>query len=480
MSLNNKICLNEYKDYLFINQILIDRNKAAYLIHKNYKIFKNKMKIKNLIFISSILTQRKKNQKKLYHHIKNYLYRLKIKKLIQNSKDDFYLITIQNKNNMIKFFFDSKNFKIYPLNYNKKLKEGKIPITKKKNSEIPTYIKISNYLLGFNNIGNSCYMNSSLQILFHIPEFLNIFIKYYQIIKNSNFLLNIFNFIKLIENSEKNGINSINPINILTIFKSNHLEFQGFSQRDSHLFLETFLWDINNDLIDLSINDHKEIKIVNEFSSKKHSEFNKFINEIEIDSNFLFQNIFFIYTISQKFCQCGGFQFNFNQSLDIVLSFNKDQWNKTIKLSTLLDQYFYINKEIDNLKKCKYCQKIYKLRENIRLAYLPNYIIINLQRTNENNTLKNESLVQYDETIDFSKYYDKQLINKKESYLYNLFAVNNHSGEVDSGHYYSYIKLEKYNNFYCFNDSNVNKLNKITPNQNNYILFYKKINVNED
>jgi ubiquitin C-terminal hydrolase len=92
-------------------------------------------------------------------------------------------------------------------------------------------------------------MNSSLQILFHIPEFLNIFIKYYQIIKNSNFLLNIFNFIKLIENSEKNGINSINPINILTIFKSNHLEFQGFSQRDSHLFLETFLWDINNDLI---------------------------------------------------------------------------------------------------------------------------------------------------------------------------------------------------------------------------------------
>jgi hypothetical protein len=70
MSLNNKICLNEYKDYLFINQILIDRNKAAYLIHKNYKIFKNKMKIKNLIFISSILTQRKKNQKILYHHIK--------------------------------------------------------------------------------------------------------------------------------------------------------------------------------------------------------------------------------------------------------------------------------------------------------------------------------------------------------------------------------------------------------------------------
>ena len=116
--INNIKCLKEYKDYLLINQILVDRNKAASLIQKNYKIYKNKQKIKNVIFISNILTQRKKEQKILYYHIKNYLYRLKIKKLIKYSDDYFYLIpTIQNKNMMIKFFFDSKNFKIYPLKY---------------------------------------------------------------------------------------------------------------------------------------------------------------------------------------------------------------------------------------------------------------------------------------------------------------------------------------------------------------------------
>jgi hypothetical protein len=118
INLNHIKYLNKYKDYLLIKQILLERNKAAFLIQKNYKIFKNKKKIKNLIFISNILIQRKEKQKILFYHIKNYLYRLKIKKLIDYSNDYFYLIpTIQNKNMMIKFFFDSKNFKIYPLKY---------------------------------------------------------------------------------------------------------------------------------------------------------------------------------------------------------------------------------------------------------------------------------------------------------------------------------------------------------------------------
>ena len=54
INLNHIKCLNKYKDYLLINQILFERNKAACLIQKNYKIFKNKKRIKNLIFISNI------------------------------------------------------------------------------------------------------------------------------------------------------------------------------------------------------------------------------------------------------------------------------------------------------------------------------------------------------------------------------------------------------------------------------------------
>ena len=34
--------------------------------------------------------------------------------------------------------------------------------------------KISNNLIGFINLGNTCYINSSLQILFHIPGFIEI------------------------------------------------------------------------------------------------------------------------------------------------------------------------------------------------------------------------------------------------------------------------------------------------------------------
>jgi hypothetical protein len=116
--INNKNYLNEYKEYSLIREILLERNEAAGLIQKNYKIFKNRQKIKNLFLISNILTQRRNMQKILYYHIKNYLFKLKVKKLIKHANDYFYIIPkIQIKNMMIKFFFDSKNSKIYPLKY---------------------------------------------------------------------------------------------------------------------------------------------------------------------------------------------------------------------------------------------------------------------------------------------------------------------------------------------------------------------------
>jgi ubiquitin C-terminal hydrolase len=49
--------------------------------------------------------------------------------------------------------------------------------------------KISNNLIGFINLGNTCYINSSLQILIHIPGFIEIILNYKYLYEHTNTLL---------------------------------------------------------------------------------------------------------------------------------------------------------------------------------------------------------------------------------------------------------------------------------------------------
>ena len=59
-------------------------------------------------------------------------------------------------------------------------------------------------------------------------------------------------------------------------------------------------------------------------------------------------------------------------------------------------------------------------------------------------------------------------------YNYLLYSIENHSGTINFGHYYAYIKLND-KVWYEFNDSHVSKIGNInTSSTNVYTLFYKK------
>ena len=127
-----------------------------------------------------------------YYSQKDFLKIEQIGKLyfnrINNINDS--MSNYKNKNQYNLFNNNSNNYhqgishSILGKNYsNEELYEqiGKYNIRKDKNKEVIYYNdnnkylkKKWNYTIGFPNIGNSCYMNSFLQILFHIPNFLNV------------------------------------------------------------------------------------------------------------------------------------------------------------------------------------------------------------------------------------------------------------------------------------------------------------------
>ena len=58
--------------------------------------------------------------------------------------------------------------------------------------------------------------------------------------------------------------------------------------------------------------------------------------------------------------------------------------------------------------------------------------------------------------------------------MYSLYGIGNHSGTIDFGHYYAYIKLND-KKWYEFNDSSIRKIGYIDTNSKTpYTLFYKK------
>jgi ubiquitin C-terminal hydrolase len=58
-----------------------------------------------------------------------------------------------------------------------------------------------------------------------------------------------------------------------------------------------------------------------------------------------------------------------------------------------------------------------------------------------------------------------------ENMNYELFGIINHEGNIFGGHYYSYIKKNKW---FAFNDTTISEVQDIISDKN-YCLFYRKI-----
>lgn len=76
----------------------------------------------------------------------------------------------------------------------------------------------------------------------------------------------------------------------------------------------------------------------------------------------------------------------------------------------------------------------------MRIGKLPQILILSLQRINQYFNTKNESYIGFDEMLDMKNYIDNELENNSLT-KYKLFALTNHIGNLNTGHYYSYLKL---------------------------------------
>ena len=336
-------------------------------------------------------------------------------------------------------------------------------------------------LTGLTNLGNTCYINSCIQILSHTHELNNILNQNYKRKINQE---KVYDYTILIEwdNLRKlmwsqNCIISpgrfIKQLQNISIHKHRD-EFSDFSQNDSSeffLFLidcfhNSFAREVNVEINGNPKNDKDNLAILC---------FNKMKEIFKTEYSEIFE-IFYGLQVSQIISlEKESYGNVINNTPEPFMILNLSIPN--IKSPSLLDCLnLYVKGEILDGENSWYNEKT-NLKQSIqkKLIFwaLPTILVIDIKRFNPINFNKNQIFISFPLTeLDLNSY----TVGYQNNNIYDLYAIINHHGITHGGHYYSFIKNG--NKWFCFNDTNVSEivdLNQLfTPFA--YCFFYRKRN----
>ena len=336
-------------------------------------------------------------------------------------------------------------------------------------------------LTGLTNLGNTCYINSCIQILSHTHEL--------NMVLNHNYKKKInhekkYDYTILIEwdNLRKlmwsqNCIISpgrfIKQLQTISIHK-NREEFSDFSQNDSSEFF-LFLIDCFHNSIAREVNVDISGSPKNDKDNLAIICFNKMKEIFKTEYSEIFE-IFYGLQISQIISlepDTNGDIINNTPEQFMILNLPIPN----IKSPSLLDCInLYVEGETLEGENSWYNEKT-QLKQSIqkKLIFwsLPKILVIDIKRFNPINFNKNQIFISFPLTdLDLNDY----TIGYQNNNIYDLYAIINHHGITHGGHYYSFIKNE--NKWFCFNDTNVSEITDLnqlfTPFA--YCFFYRRRN----
>lgn len=331
-------------------------------------------------------------------------------------------------------------------------------------------------LTGLGNVGNSCYLNSVIQVLSHTYE-LNDLLNDTKVFDNlnripSSILLLEWNELRLLMWSS-NCIIAPNKFaqSVRKVSKIKNNLFSGFNQNDAQEFL-LFLIDCFHQAlareVDIEIKgvpknnvDKMAVKCYTMIKDRYKKEYSDIIDiffgiSMSVIKSIHTGNILSI--VPEPICTLN---LPIPQDKDDITIF--DCFDEYCKEEVLEKENAYLNettgKKEDVIKKVLFWN-------------LPNVLIIDIKRFDNFGRKISKTVDVPVSKIDLSRYVDGYL---KDQYNYELYGICNHHGGTNGGHYTSTVKNAN-GKWYLFNDTSVKEvsLDKLVTNQS-YCFFFRRV-----
>ncbi|XP_070547285.1 LOW QUALITY PROTEIN: ubiquitin carboxyl-terminal hydrolase 8-like [Ptychodera flava] len=344
----------------------------------------------------------------------------------------------------------------------------------------PVYGSQGRALTGLRNLGNTCFMNSVIQSLAGTTPLATYFIggNYRYDINRENKLGRggevAEEFAVLINAMWSGQYKSIAPRDFKSTVSKFVPQFAGYEQQDSQEFLLFLLDGLHEDLnrvkqrkyIEEKDNSHLPDVEAARLSWESHKRLNQ---SIMVE---LFQGQFKS-TIQCLKCMKTSVTFDAFMYLSLPLPSNS-----RCTLYDCLKNFSKLEKVTGSDKwYCPRCKVHREANKKIEIWKLPYILLIHLKRFSYEGVWRHKLQTYVDFPLtDFNM--RGHVIGPNTKSAYNLYAVSNHYGTIDGGHYTAYCKHSLTQRWYKFDDTEVYEMSSSGVRSSAaYILFYSSIEV---
>ena len=345
------------------------------------------------------------------------------------------------------------------------------------------------FLIGLDNIGATCYMNSTLQALSNTEDLTKYFLKEFKYDPHDSTKKLTNEYYKVLTHlwDKKKKKGSYAPKDFKEVLSQENSLFEGIQANDSkdliNFLLERFHTELNK-------KEDQQINIIN-YNNIQFNEMETlkcFVDNFSKNYKSIISTLFYgVLETKYKCMGCNSMKFNFQlySFLEFPLEqvnyycyqngkrnalVNNDGSNPDINLYECFEFYQKIDlMSGDNQMFCNFCQGNRDAYYGSTLYSLPLYLVIILNR---GKNAVYQCKVNFPEKLNLLNY----VACKEGITALNLYAVICHIGpSSNAGHFIAYCHNRKDNKWYKYNDAIVEICNNPNPYNNGmpYILFYK-------
>ncbi|XP_023659452.2 ubiquitin carboxyl-terminal hydrolase 36 isoform X1 [Paramormyrops kingsleyae] len=301
---------------------------------------------------------------------------------------------------------------------------------------------------GLHNLGNTCFLNSTVQCLTYTPPLANHLLskEHSRACHQSGFCMICIMQNHIIQAFANTG-NAIKPVSFIRDLKKIARHFRFGSQEDAHEFLRYTIDAMQK----ACLNGYPKV-------------------DRQTQATTLVHQIFGGYLRSRVKCSiCKSVSDTYDPYLDIAVEIR--QAANIVRALELFVKPDVLSGE--NAYMCARCKKKVPATKRFTVHRTSNVLTLSLKRFANFSGGKITKDVGYPEFLNIRPYMSQ---NTGDPIMYGLYAVLVHSGySCHAGHYYCYVKASN-GQWYQMNDSMVHSSNiKVVLNQQAYVLFYLRI-----